>query len=95
MTNKDLMLKYFQKFRLECHYRLDMTASAYDDMPVYIYRGAHKGAFNEMMAEFDMNSELQEKLQSIYDFFEKTVVEKDNYNIADHLTVKAIENNEF
>ncbi|OHW62850.1 hypothetical protein EUAN_06340 [Andreesenia angusta] len=95
MTNKDLMLKYIQKFRLECHYRLDMTASEYDQMPIHIYKGAHKGAFDEMMSEFELDSELQEKLNSIYDFFERIVVEKDNYNIADRLTVKAIEGGEF
>lgn len=95
MDNRELMLKYIQKFRLECHYRLDMTASAYDEMPTYIYRGAHKAALAEMTAEYSLDSEFQSKLDSIYDFFEKTVVEKDNYNLADNFTVKAIQNGNF
>lgn len=95
MTDKDIMLQYIQKFRLECHYRLDMTAADFEELPIHIYRGAHRGACEELVNELSLSKDFQSKLDSIYNYFEKAVVKEDNYNTADELTVKAIEDGQF
>lgn len=95
MTDKDIMLKYIQMFRLECHYRLDMTAADFEELPIHIYQGAHRGALDDIVEELKLDSEFQSRLNSIYKFFEKTIIEKDNYNLADDITVKKIESEAF
>lgn len=89
---KEAKIEYFKKFRLECHFRLDMISADFEEFPFYIYDGAHKQASSDTIKEF---SEIEiEELDGIYSLFKEKIVEYDNYGKADIAVCEMIENSE-
>lgn len=89
---KEIKGEYFKKFRLECHFRLDMIAADFEDFPFYIYDGAHKQAVKDTVEEF--SNVKEEELDAIYELFKEKIVEYNSYGKADIAVCEMIENSE-
>lgn len=95
MTDKELLTDYMTRFRLECHYRLDMVPGNIAELPMFMYTAAQEATRETMKNELDLNKEDLEKIDRLGEFFLKTLQDTDHYAQTDDLTVAAIEEGKF
>lgn len=95
MTDKDLLLDYMNRFRLECHYRLDMVPGNIKELPIFMYKAAHESARDDMGKELSLEQESLESIDRVGELFLEKLVELDHYGKADDMIVEAIKSGEF
>ncbi|KNF08909.1 hypothetical protein CLPU_5c02160 [Gottschalkia purinilytica] len=95
MNEVEILLNYFKKFRVECHFRLDMVGGPMKDFPMHIYEAAYKQAKEDIIKEYNLSNEMSDNIDKVNNYFIKTLKETDHYGKADDLTVKLIESKEI
>lgn len=95
MTDKELLTDYMTRFRLECHYRLDMVPGNIAELPIFMYTAAQEATRGAMKNELDLSKEDLEKIYKLEEFFLKTLEETDHYTQTDDIIVEAIEEGKF
>ncbi len=95
MTDNELLTDYMKRFRLECHYRLDMVPPNIQELPIFMYTAAQEAAREDMKEQLDLNKEQLVIINRAEEFFLKTLKETDHFSETDDLIVKAIEEGKF
>lgn len=95
MIDKDALLDYMARFRLECHYRLDMVPGDIKELPIFMYKGAQASVKESMVAELNLSDEDAAVIGKVGDFFLETLQELDHYTKTDDLIMKKINDGDF
>ena len=95
MTDKELLIDYMTRFRLECHYRLDMVPGNIAELPIFMYTAAQEATRETMKEELELNDDQLAVIDRAGEFFLKTLQERDHFGEADDLTIKGIEEGQF
>lgn len=93
---RDVMNKYLVNFRVESNRRMSMIGQIPDDIPFYIYDGAHEAAKDATISQLNiMDDETKNKMDDVFNYFMKLFKENEHYADTDDLVVKAIGEGKF
>lgn len=95
MTDKELLIDYMSRFRLECHYRLDMVPGDIKELPMFMYTAAQEATKETMKKDLELDEEQLVLINRAEEFFLKTLQETDHYGETDDKIVEAIEEGQF
>lgn len=95
MANRNILLDYMTRFRLECHYRLDMVPGDIKELPIFMYKGAHESVKDSMVKELDLSQEDRESINEVGEFFLNKLQELDHYTKTDDMVMNEIHNGRF
>ncbi|WP_425446865.1 hypothetical protein [Dethiothermospora halolimnae] len=89
MTDKEMLIEYINKFRLNCHYRFNFMPPEIDGIPFYLYEKAHKEAKEEMIKEGIAEDKIN-IIEDTYNLFIDTMKEKQDYSLAEKTVLNSI-----
>lgn len=92
---KDMLLDFMTRFRLECHYRLDMVPGDIRELPIFMYKAAQESVIEDMTKEFNLNEEDVNTLKELANTFNKNLEETDHFTNTDDIITEQIKSGEF
>ena len=95
MVDKNMLIDYMTRFRLECHYRLDMVPGDIKELPIFMYSGAQDSVRENMIKQYNLADEDLSIIDSVANFFLEKLEELDHYGKADDLVMSKIDNDSF
>ena len=95
MTDKQILQLYLDRFRLECHFRMDMVPGDIAELPIFMYKAAQESVIGDMKKELDLDEEKLSLLNRATEFFIEKLIEKDHYGKAEDMLVRGIETDQF
>lgn len=95
MTDKELLMDYISRFRLECHYRLDMVPGDIQELPIFMYTAAQEATRSTMKEQLELDNKQLGLIDTAAKFFIDTLQQTDHFGETDDLMVEAIEEGKF
>ncbi len=96
MNIKDVLNKYLVNFRVESNRRMSMIGAIPDDIPFYIYDGAHEAAKEYTASQLELKDyQYDSKMDDVYNYFMKLFRENEHYSDTDDIVVEAIAEGRF
>lgn len=92
---KNMLLDFMTRFRLECHYRLDMVPGDIRELPIFMYKAAQESVIEDMTKEFDLNEEDVNILKGLTNAFNESLDETDHFTNTDDIITEKIKAGEF
>lgn len=97
MNSRDIIFKYLINFRIESNRRMSMIPGVPNEIPFYIYDGAHDAAKEATISQLELKEDDQSiaKMNEVYEQFMKLFKENEHYSDTDDLIVKEIEEGKY